>query len=197
MESSLKSIGSGMLDSRGSNKSITPSNKRLDLCKYCNDKFCNATYTDDKVENPTGMKGSWIPIGDNNVFWSNARSAARFGLLLLNRGIWDQSPVLPDNDYFAQMINSSQTLNHSYGYLTWLNGKSTIILPRITQALNLPLTTHAPADLFAALGKDGQIIAIVPSERLVVVRFGEAPDANLVPIDFHNELWKRITALKK
>lgn len=42
-------------------------------------------YTTQKLKNPTGMTGSFIPIDYNNVFFSNARSMARFGLLILSR----------------------------------------------------------------------------------------------------------------
>ena len=49
---------------------------------------------------------------------------ARFGLLILNKGNWDGNQIMTDTNYFNQMLNSSQSLNESYGYLWWLNGKT-------------------------------------------------------------------------
>jgi len=153
-------------------------------------------YTNAKVEEVIGMKGTWISVGENNVYWSNARSAARFGLLLLNKGDWDQKVVLSDKGYMEKLVSSSQNLNPAYGYLTWLNGKSSIIFPGLAASFNVSLSPNAPADLVAAMGKNGQFIEMVPSEGLVVVRMGEAPENALVPIKFHDEMWAKIRALK-
>jgi len=48
---------------------------------------------------------------------------ARFGLLILNKGRWDQTPILTDTAYYRQMLTPSQNLNQAYGYLWWLNGQ--------------------------------------------------------------------------
>lgn len=152
-------------------------------------------YTNQKLESKIGMNGLWIAQGYNNVYWSSARDMARFGLLILNRGKWDKTLILSDQLYYEQMVNSSQSLNPSYGYLWWLNGKSSMILPGLANPLNIPLAANAPADLFAGLGKNGQFVEIVPSKNLVVVRMGQAPDGSLVPIAFHNEMWEKINSL--
>jgi len=150
-------------------------------------------FTDVKIEGLIGMDGTWILLGNNNVYWSTARSAARFGLLLLNKGTWDKTPILTDPVYFDAMTNSSQNLNPSYGYLTWLNGKASIILPGLATSFNTPLSQNAPSDLYAALGKNGQYINVVPSENLVVVRMGDAPGNALVSAVFHDDLWGKIS----
>ena len=149
-------------------------------------------YCDAAIEQHIGMNGQWIPLGYNNVYWSTARDMARFGLLILNEGVWDEKVVLDDKSYIEAMTSPSQDLNPSYGYLWWLNGQSKIIPPSIPTAFNLSLAGNAPSDLFAAMGKNGQFVDIVPSEDLVVIRMGEAPDGSLVPITFHDEMWKRI-----
>ncbi|MFM7725488.1 MAG: serine hydrolase domain-containing protein, partial [Flavobacteriales bacterium] len=46
-------------------------------------------YFNQKVSVFTGITGAYFPSGYNNVFVSKPRSMARFGLLMLNRGIWD------------------------------------------------------------------------------------------------------------
>jgi CubicO group peptidase (beta-lactamase class C family) len=38
-----------------------------------------------------GMDGSWLTIDNNSVYFSTTRSMARFGLLMLNNGKWDNN----------------------------------------------------------------------------------------------------------
>lgn len=149
-------------------------------------------YTNQKLEAKTGMNGQWILQGYNNVYWSTARDMARFGLLMLNKGKWDSTEVISDMVYYNQMVTSSQSLNPSYGYLWWLNGKSSIIIPSLPTSFNASLSENAPSDLFAGMGKNGQFVEVIPSENLVVIRMGEAPDGSLVPIVFHDEMWEII-----
>jgi CubicO group peptidase (beta-lactamase class C family) len=59
-------------------------------------------YTTQKLKNPTGMTGAFVPVGYNNVYFSNARSMARFGLLMLNQGNWNGNPIMTDQAYFQQ-----------------------------------------------------------------------------------------------
>lgn len=151
-------------------------------------------FTDEKLKTKIGMGGSWIESGYNNVYWSTARDAARFGLLILNKGKWDDTAIMTDSNYYEAMVTSSQDINPSYGYLWWLNGKNAIIYPSLANSFNTSLSPKAPADLFAAMGKNGQFIDIVPSENLVVIRMGEAPDDSLVPTVFHDEMWEKITS---
>jgi hypothetical protein len=42
---------------------------------------------------------------------------ARFGLLILNEGVWDNQVDLSDTNYFSNMVNTFQQMNESYGYL--------------------------------------------------------------------------------
>ena len=146
-------------------------------------------YTQSVIGNKIGMSGLWIET-DINLFWSTARDMARFGLLILNEGVWDETTVVPDMDYLIDMTSSSQDLNPAYGYLWWLNGQSSIVYPGLPTSFNTTLSPSAPDDLYAAIGKNGQIIDVIPSENMVVIRMGEAPDSSLVPTDFHNEMWE-------
>jgi CubicO group peptidase (beta-lactamase class C family) len=148
-----------------------------------------------KIKVPTGMTGLFIPIDYNNIFVSNARSMARFGLLMQSQGIWNGNPVLNDPAYFQQMTTSSQAINPSYGYLTWLNGQSSFMLPQSQFSFPGSPLSQAPADLYSALGKNGQVINISPSEGLVVVRMGEADGVSLVPVIYNDSIWARINRL--
>jgi CubicO group peptidase (beta-lactamase class C family) len=154
------------------------------------------SYTTQKLKNPTGMTGTFLPVGYNNVFFSNARSMARFGLLILNGGNWDGTQVMTDTTYFNQMVNTSQQLNLSYGYLWWLNGKTSFMVPGLQTVFNGPLCPNAPADMIAAMGKDGQFVDVIKSQNMVWVRMGEAPDSTLpVPFLLNDKIWEYINLL--
>jgi CubicO group peptidase (beta-lactamase class C family) len=154
------------------------------------------TYFNSKVRNRIGMNGAYFQSGYNNVYVSNARSMARFGLLMLNKGNWNGNTILSDSTYFNQMINTSQNLNLSYGYLWWLNGKSSFMVPTLQNIFNGFLFPQAPADTYAALGRDGQIINVVPSQKIVFIRRGEAPGTNSdVTITYNDQIWEKLNQL--
>ena len=152
-------------------------------------------YTKSQVLDKIGMKGGWIMNNYNRVFWSTPRDMARFGLLMLNEGKWEDGEELLEAEYLQEMINSSQSLNPAYGYLTWLNGKSSLIYPGLAASFNFKFTPNAPDDLYAAAGKNGQFMDVIPSENMVVIRMGDNPDNSLVPVQFHNDMWEKISTL--
>lgn len=153
------------------------------------------TYLTAKILSKIGMDGSHQMSGYNNVFYSTPRSMARFGLLLLSKGVWDGTPIIPES-YFNLMVTTSQNINLSYGYLTWLNGKNSFMVPQSQVVFSGELTTNAPADMFAAMGKNGQIINVVPSKNLVVIRMGDdTQDNGLVAFAFQNDLWAKLNAI--
>ncbi|KXK44105.1 MAG: penicillin-binding protein, beta-lactamase class C [Bacteroidetes bacterium OLB11] len=148
-----------------------------------------------KVSTPTGINGFYYKTGYDNVFFSKARSMARFGLLILNKGKWDQTPVLTDSNYFYNMAHTSQAYNLSYGYLWWLNGKASFMVPQSQLVFPGSLSPHAPQDMIAALGKNGQMLNIVPSQNVVWIRMGDAPDAGLVPFLMNDSIWLRLNKI--
>lgn len=153
------------------------------------------TYFQQKIRDRIGMNGVWMRVGYNNVYFSTARSMARFGLLMLAKGKWDEIKVLADSNYINTQINSTQSLNPSYGYLTWLNGKGFYMMPTVQFLFTGNLVPNAPADTYAALGKNDQKIYVVPSQQLVVIRMGEsAGQTQLAVSSFDNELWGKLKA---
>jgi CubicO group peptidase (beta-lactamase class C family) len=146
-----------------------------------------------RIRTKTGMNGAYLRSGDyDNVLFTTPRSMARFGLLILNRGVWGPTAVLNDTAYFNAMVNTSQNINLSYGYLWWLNGKASYMLPGTQLVFPGYLTPSAPKDMVAALGKNGQLINVVPSLGLVFIRMGDAPDNSLVPVTLNNQIWERL-----
>ena len=153
------------------------------------------SYTTQKLKDPIGMTGFYVQQAFNNVFFSTARSMARFGLLILNNGNWDGTQIMTDTNYFNNMVTTSQNLNESYGYLWWLNGKNTYMLPQTQFVFNGSISPNAPNDMIAALGLNAQYINVVPSQNMVWIRMGNAPDNSLVPTALNDDIWKYINDL--
>ena len=153
------------------------------------------TYFNTTLRDKIGMDRFWRNLGDLNVYWSNTRSMACFGLLISNKGKWNNTQIVSEN-FISEAINTSQNINLAYGYLWWLNGKSNYHLPSIQNEFNGSLISNAPSDMFCALGKNDQKIYIVPSKKLVIIRMGEAADtASFGLSTFDNDLWGKINDL--
>jgi len=149
---------------------------------------------------PLGMTNSRFRF---HSFVMNALDMGRFGLMILEQGKWNGKNILEDQTFFDTMLQPSQTLNRSYGYLWWLNGQESyrpvgrqrIVVPG-------PLVPSAPPDMVSANGKGGQRIYVVPSLRLVVIRLGDNPAIrNITPRDttsdgtqskFDEQLWSKL-----
>ena len=156
-----------------------------------------STYFNTKLRDRIGMSGSWIPVGDLSVYWSNTRSMARFGLMIYAKGKWENTQIVPEA-FLNEATNTSQSINLAYGYLWWLNGKSTFHLPQTQFEFSGSLIPNAPNDMYAALGKNDQKIYVVPSKKLVVIRMGEVanPENPTFGLSgFDDELWQKINAL--
>lgn len=148
-------------------------------------------YTQSALKTRTGITGAWLTVGYNNVYYSKPRSMARFGLFIQNNCVWNNDTLLHDTLYKKAMLNTSQQLNYAYGYLWWLNGKGSYMVPGSQLILPGSYANAAPPDMYAAIGKNGQIVSIAPSKGLVVVRMGDA-DEGEVPFLLCNSIWERL-----
>ncbi|MGB1032963.1 MAG: serine hydrolase, partial [Flavobacteriales bacterium] len=146
-------------------------------------------YIYNKLTLTTGIDVYYVPLNYNKVAFSTPRNMAKFGLLSMNRGTWNTSIVLADQNYFNNMVTPSQLLNPSYGYLWWLNGQSSYMLPTLQLDFPGSIIPEAPESMVAAIGKNNQIINIVEDQGLVWIRMGEASSFDLVPTALNNEIW--------
>ena len=122
---------------------------------------------------------------------------ARFGLLALNKGKWNNEQIINES-YFNESVSTSQSINPSYGYLWWLNGKTSFRIPNEQNVYQGFLVPNAPADMYAAMGAKDQRIYVIPSKKMVVIRMGDASDPvhpNFAVSGFDNELWGKINAV--
>ena len=153
------------------------------------------TYFNTKLRDKIGMSGSWIPLDDLSVYWSNTRSMARFGLLMSANGKWKNSQIISEN-FINEASTTSQSINEAYGYLWWLNGKNSYRLPQTQFEFTGALIPNAPSDMYAALGKNDQKIYIVPSKNLVIIRMGEAAEEyDFALSSFDTHLWEKLNLL--
>ena len=152
-----------------------------------------ATLTERWLTGPTGMANSkwmerpWAAGNDaaNAIgFVTTARDLARFGLLVLNRGVWHERDLLENPTYLDRMLTSSQGLNRSYGLLWWLNGQTGMAAGGVKHDSLIPT---APRDLVAAQGAMGRKVYIVPGLQLVVTRIGADPGDG-----FDEAFWSRL-----
>lgn len=152
-------------------------------------------YFNSALKNKIGMTGLWTQLGDLSVYYSTTRSMARFGLLMLNKGNWNSQQIVNEN-FCSSATNPSQAINKSYGYLWWINGESSFHLPQSQLEFPGSIIPSAPDDMYMALGKNDQKIYIVPSKKMVVIRMGDAADAETMALsDFDDVLWQKINAL--
>lgn len=153
--------------------------------------------TSEWLTGPLGMKNTrWIerPVRGLSTeatnkygFTTSARDLARFGLLVLNEGKWDDQVICSNKNYLRRMSEPSQKLNPSYGYLWWLNGQEFVL--RGNKKVDSHLIPTAPKDLFAAQGALGRKCYVVPSANLVVTRLGDDPDAG-AKLKFNSTFWQ-------
>jgi len=152
--------------------------------------------THDWLAAPAGMSNtawrkrpaSMADIGNPTGLVTCPRDVARFGQIVLNRGKAADGARIVSEASLAAMFTRSAA-NPAYGRLWWLNGSAYTIKP-LANHVDHSLIPAAPTDLIAALGALDRKLYIVPSQRLVVVRMGQAaPDK-----DFDQQLWLRLVA---
>ena len=112
---------------------------------------------------PLGMRNVTLEFDATGTpmgyLFASARDWARFGMLYLQDGVVGGRRILPEG---WVRYSSSQTLDSSYAAGFW-RGSS-----------GLRARWGIPEDAFFASGLLGQRVMVIPSERLVIARFGNA-----------------------
>lgn len=126
--------------------------KTIDILEKISGRDIN-NLTRDWLLKPTGMSNSrWVRRGapelqliNGHGFATTARDLARFGLLMIADGTWEDQSILSDKTFIKISTTSSQKLNPHYGLLRWVNKDS--LNPE--KPLRLP---EAPRDMYSANG---------------------------------------------
>lgn len=148
------------------------------------------SYLAAKILVPLGIPAvaEWRRDRRGNPFFSagarlTARDLAKVGEFIRNRGrVW-LLPVLPSSAFDGAFSGSSA--NSMYSLSFWLNANArragadplsiegTLGEPRSPAQWRLSsISSVAPADLVAMVGSGGERCYVVPSRKLVIVRFG-------------------------
>jgi CubicO group peptidase (beta-lactamase class C family) len=103
----------------------------------------------------------------SSLYWATARDYARFGYLYLRDGVWNGERVLPQGWADFARTPGPDTDTDIYGAQWWLTPPSGAGRPERSLIVNPDLR-----DAFSAQGYEGQLIVVVPSKDLVMVRLG-------------------------
>lgn len=96
----------------------------------------------------------------SSYLYATARDYARFGLLYMNDGIFNNERILPEG-WVSYSSTPASDSKGEYGAMFWLNRSGKY--------------PSAPPDMYSGEGHDGQIVFIIPSKELVVVVLGYSP----------------------
>jgi len=125
---------------------------------------------------PLGMTSAQPEFDATGTFvgsafvYATARDWARFGLLYLRDGMWQDQRILPEHWVdFARTKTPVEDCD-VYGAGFWITPPAGRGKPYTA------LTPDGPRDLFLAQGHEGQLVVIVPSKDLVLVRLGHLAD---------------------
>lgn len=115
-------------------------------------------------------------VGSSYMF-ATARDWARFGLFIKNDGIWKNERILPEGWVKYVSTPTPKAPMGEYGAHFWLNAgagdePSNRTFPRL------------PTDLVYLSGFNNQIVAVIPSRDIVVVRLGVTHDDSWDSEDF-------------
>ena len=110
----------------------------------------------------TDAQGNWV---GSSYVWASVGDWARLGQLMLQDGQWNGQQVIPKG--WLQLAGTRATPDGEgtgYGAQSWLVGDP--------QSGECKAFANIPADTLAMQGHWGQIVAMIPSRKAVVVRLG-------------------------
>ncbi|KAF2328441.1 serine hydrolase domain-containing protein [Flavobacterium nitrogenifigens] len=123
------------------------------------------------------MSGTFV---GSSYGWATPRDWSKFGLLYLRKGNWNGEQIL-DESWVKYTATPTDTSEGKYGAQFWLNAGGKF--------------PDVPRDMFYCSGYQGQMVAIIPSKDMVIVRMGvreEEPG-----FDFNGFLKGIIDSVKK
>jgi len=134
-------------------------------------------YPHDHLFASLGMSSAFMEADESGTLvggsyvYATAQDWARFGQLLMQNGRWNDRQLVPES-YVAMMHTAAQASGGKYGQgQLWLEGPD----GDTPRGVNPDTEFHFPSDTYWLQGHDGQTIAIIPSQKLVVVRLGLTP----------------------
>ncbi|WP_348698770.1 serine hydrolase [Duganella fentianensis] len=150
-------------------------------------------YAHDRLFSPLGMRSAVMEadargnLVGSSYMYASAQDWARFGQFLLQDGVWNGQRLLPEG-FVQKMQQVAPASGGQYGQgQLWRWGPSAAG----SNGGNPDAPFGLPADTYWMEGHDGQSIAIIPSQQLVVVRLG------LTPASLHYQPQALVAAILK
>ncbi|MFD1603378.1 serine hydrolase domain-containing protein [Flavobacterium artemisiae] len=100
------------------------------------------------------MSGTFV---GSSYGWATPRDWSKFGLLYLRKGNWNGEQIL-DESWVKYTATPTNTSEGKYGAQFWLNAGGKF--------------PDVPRDMYYCSGYQGQMVAIIPSKDMVIVRMG-------------------------
>lgn len=125
-------------------------------------------YPRERLFDPLSMRSAVLTsdaagtLVGSSLLYASARDFARLGLLFLQDGVWQGMRLLPEGWVEYTLAPAKDAPDETYGAHMWLK------LPLSDGYGEPPM----PDDAYYFLGHDEQIIAVIPSRDLVIVRLG-------------------------
>ena len=125
--------------------------------------------------NIDGVKTQSVSGGGHNgggIFISS-EDHARFGLLFLNKGMWNGKRIISE-EWIEKSISPSET-NPEYGYMWWINSK-------LGEDYQTTDWKNVPTNIIYGSGFGGNKVIIIPDENMVIVGrwFGSQTESTFI-----------------
>jgi CubicO group peptidase (beta-lactamase class C family) len=133
------------------------------------------------------LDSTGTPIAGAFLF-ATPREWARFGMLFLEDGVVGGQRILPEG-WVRYSTTPTSSAFAGYGAGWWINRGD-------SRGARFRREHGMPADAFMALGIYGQTVVVVPSERLVIARFGTTYDLRMAMVDICRLTADTIAALR-
>ncbi|TRX40469.1 serine hydrolase domain-containing protein [Flavobacterium restrictum] len=124
----------------------------------------------------TDMAGNYV---GSSYGWATTRDWSKLGLLYLHKGNWNGKQILSEN-WVNYVRTPTPTSNGAYGAQFWLNAGGKF--------------PDVPREMYYCSGFQGQMVAIIPSLDLVIVRMGLKENPGF---DFNALLRGIVSSVKK
>lgn len=123
---------------------------------------------------PLGLRSAIVEtdgVGNpvcSSYLWATPRDWAALGQFALQDGVWDGQRLLPEGwmetSTKVTPVKTSEEKGYAAGWWSNTDADGSLVEPTLT------------ADTYSMQGHDGQLVYVVPSKKLVVVRLGFSPD---------------------
>jgi CubicO group peptidase (beta-lactamase class C family) len=143
---------------------------------------------------PLGIRGATLELDSTGTpiagafLFATPREWTRFGLLFLEDGVVGGKRILPEG-WVRYSTTPTPNAFVGYGAGWWINQGD-------SQGARFRRDHGMPADAFLALGIYGQTVVVVPSQRLVIARFGTTYDLRMAMVGICRLTSDTIAALR-